>query len=56
MKRRTKNIEVFPSEEILLSVLYLIIKIENDQLGSRELGDFTKLKLEEESKTVEQIP
>lgn len=48
VKRRTKTIEVFSSEESLISVLYLILKNENERLGQRRLRGFAKLMLEEE--------
>jgi len=48
VKRRTKTIEVFSSEESLISVLYLILKNENERLGQRRLRGFAKSRLEEE--------
>jgi transposase-like protein len=48
VKRRTKTIEVFSSEESLISVLYLILKNENERLGQRRLRGFAKSRLGEE--------
>ena len=48
VKRRTKTIEVFSSEESLVSVLYLILKSENERLGQRRLRGFVGMSLEEE--------
>lgn len=43
IKRRTKTIEVFSSEESLISVLYLILKNENERLQQRRLRGFSSL-------------
>jgi transposase-like protein len=48
IKRRTKTIEVFSSEESLISVLYLILRSENDKLSCRRLRGFRNLGWEEE--------
>ena len=48
VKRRTKTIEVFSSEESLISVLYLVLRNENESLGQRRLRGFAKLRWEEE--------
>jgi transposase-like protein len=48
MKRRTKTIEVFSSEESLISVLYLVLGNENERLGQRRLRGFAKSRWEEE--------
>lgn len=43
IKRRTKTIEAFSSEESLISVLYLILKFENEKLQQRRLRGFNNL-------------
>jgi len=43
VKRRTNTIEVFSSEESLLSILYLILKNENERLQQRRLRGFARL-------------
>lgn len=43
IKRRTKSIEVFSSEESLLSVLYLVITYENEKLQKKRLKGFVGL-------------
>ncbi len=48
VKRRTETIEVFSSEESLLSVLCLVLKNENEMLGRRRLRGFAELKPGEE--------
>lgn len=48
IKRRTKTIEVFSSEESLVSVLYLILKFENEKRQQRRLRGFNDLVSSEE--------
>ena len=48
VKRRTKTTRVFSSEESLISVLYLVLKNENERLGQRRLRGFVGMSLEEE--------
>lgn len=48
IKRRTKTIEAFSSEESLISVLYLILKFENEKLAQRRLRGFNNLVPSEE--------
>lgn len=48
IKRRTKTIEVFSSEESLISILYLILKYEDEKLQQRRLRGFADLKPVEE--------
>ncbi|MBC7247331.1 MAG: IS256 family transposase [Actinobacteria bacterium] len=48
IKRRCKTIEAFSSEESLVSVLYLILKFENEKLQQRRLRGFNNLVSEEE--------
>ena len=48
LKRRTKTIEAFSSEESLMSVLFLILKHENEKLQQRRLRGFGSLKSVEE--------
>ncbi|MEJ5189826.1 MAG: transposase, partial [Breznakiellaceae bacterium] len=48
IRRRTKTIEVFSSEESLISVLYLILKNENEKLQQRRLRGFSSLMSGEE--------
>lgn len=43
IKRMCKVVEVFSSEESLISVLYLILRSENDKLSSRRLRRFRNL-------------
>jgi len=47
VKRRCKVIEVFSSEESLLTVLYLVLKSENEKLSRRKLRGFKDLVWEE---------
>ncbi|MDI6830981.1 MAG: transposase [Actinomycetota bacterium] len=53
IKRRAKTIEAFSSEESLISVLYLILKTENERLRQRGLRGFGGLLLGEEGKSVD---
>ncbi len=48
IKRRTKTIEAFSSEESLISLLYLILKFENEKLAQRRLRGFNNFVLSEE--------
>ncbi|MGQ9536690.1 MAG: transposase [Actinomycetota bacterium] len=48
IKRRTKTIEAFSSEESLVSVLYLLLKFENEKLQQRRLRGFNNLVSSEE--------
>ncbi|MBN2025990.1 MAG: transposase, partial [Actinobacteria bacterium] len=48
IKRRTKTIEAFSSEESLISVLYLILKFEDEKLQQRRLRGFNNSVSDEE--------
>lgn len=50
IKRRCKVIEVFSSEESLLTVLYLVLKTENEKLSRRKLRGFRNISWEEGSR------
>jgi putative transposase len=43
IRRRTKTIEIFSSEESMVSVLYLILKFEDEKLGGRRLKGFSNV-------------
>ncbi|NPV60532.1 MAG: hypothetical protein HPY75_12850 [Actinobacteria bacterium] len=47
VKRRCRVIEVFSSEDSLLTVLYLVLKSENEKLSRRKLRGFKDLVWEE---------
>ena len=50
IRRRTKTIEIFSSEDSLVSVRYLILKFEDEKLGGRRLEGFSSVKSGEEGR------